>query len=69
MSKTVGFLAILALIGVAVAIYLHYRKVKEIQRPQDQQFDPFTPQKSFTQFTPLTFTQIAGVAPFSASNI
>jgi hypothetical protein len=68
-NKSVGIIAILALIGVAVYVYLHYKNVKQIQRPLPQEYDPVASQQTNTPFNPVTYTSIAGVAPFTAGNL
>jgi hypothetical protein len=67
--KIVGVIAILALIGIGVYVYLRYKKVKQIQSPQNQLFDPTQPQNMNTPFNPITYTSVAGMNPFLAGNL
>jgi hypothetical protein len=67
--KGIGILAILALIGVTVYIYLKYKKTKAIQSPLSQQYDPVQPQETNTPFNPVTYTTVASVHPFLAGNL
>jgi hypothetical protein len=68
-NKSVGIIAILALIGLGVYVYLKYKKVKTIQSPLSQEYDPVQPHQTNTPFNPVTYTTVASVNPFLAGNL
>jgi uncharacterized protein YxeA len=69
-NKTIGIIAILALIGLGAYVFFKYKKIKAIQNPLPQeQYDPVQPQNMNTPFNPITYTTVASVHPFLAGNL
>jgi hypothetical protein len=67
-KSTIGILLVLGLVGVGIYLFFKYEHIRAIQSVLPQEYDPVQPNQTNTPFNPVTFTQIAGIAPFSASN-
>jgi hypothetical protein len=67
--KSVIGIAVIALIGLGVYLYLKYKKVKTIQSPLPQQYDPVNPPVSTIPTSLSNWSTLVSVAPFTSSNI
>jgi flagellar basal body-associated protein FliL len=68
-KTSIGIITVIALVGIGVYLFFKYKKIKEIQNPLPQEYDPVQPQQTNTPFNPVTYTSVAGVNPFLAGNL